>query len=292
MTTRINAPDLPAHMASPSHSHGDDSETMFDQELSEIQFDSESIDCNSTGLLTEIGHYPLAVASEFVELPDDDNISNTNGGRKRRIVPVCREQFQTSESCYSYEDIHEGKPNCHLVQNYVQPSFQNFPVMSLTQNYHYATEASCSPTTTQSNAGKQNLSNQPYDRIYGQLSNPLMEHYNMNPNSLRFFENRDQKRSHSMPFVSKHTIHPPKENYSREIRRFSAPHTTSENIRAIENAMMSQTRMKNLSTTMTYSQVSQQCLQDWDKKMGLSKAHSRTMVKSAKSRKLLQDMFA
>lgn len=46
----------------------------------------------------------------------------------------------------------------------------------------------------------------------------------------------------------------------------------------------------NFNKTMLMSQYSQQSLQDWDKKMGLSKAHSRTMIKSAKSRKRLQSI--
>jgi len=47
--------------------------------------------------------------------------------------------------------------------------------------------------------------------------------------------------------------------------------------------------MANLHDLMVRSEVTQRALQEWDKKQGLPKSHSHTMVNTSRSRQQLQE---
>jgi len=127
-----------------------------------------------------------------------------------------------------------------------------------------------------------------YDPFVHDAQDPLAENFNQMKHTFEDSEMTRQKRRLSMPFVS--TSQTPRSRFPREMRRFSAPHTTSENQRAMQYAIAAQARNESLTKRMMHSQMSQHCLQDWDRKMGLSKAHSRTMIKTEKSRRKLQKL--
>lgn len=306
-----NLPEITEFLSSPSH--GDDCDSVFDQELSQIYFD----DCGSSTLKHEFECTPTftsrpppsTVTTEPVEEESKLTFStNIHDNKSTRVITrfhdtrasfretktIIREIEVGTSNRWSRDDPDEyieknQSPRAQspdltepIIEEHESPREQspelNEPMLD--------EEPPVEPTEPFSRsyfADKQNATdNFPNRSLNEKRSNPFTE-YHRHSGSTR----RRQKRCFSMPFVS---TMPPGKAFPREMRRFSAPHTTTETMRAMQNKVAAEARMNSLSQRMMFSQVSQKCLQEWDRKMGLSKAHSRTMIKSEKSRKKLQDM--
>lgn len=203
------------------------------------------------------------------------DINNIDSPEFRQIYPTAHEQHGSSKRSYDYCDV-RPRPEAYKgmeAGTVLQPQDANCGTFGTRSEF-------CHPNTnphtdfTFSHSGCDEPIN-PFDQAPEGTYNQML-----------CMDAAYQKRRLSMPFVK--TCQSPPQKYPHEMRRFSAPHTSTENQRAIQYAMEARARRNSLSQTMMYSQMSQHWLQDWDRKMGLSKAHSRTMIKTAKSRKKLQ----
>lgn len=302
-----NLPEITEFLSSPSH--GDDCDSVFDQELSQIYFD----DCGSSTLKHEFECTPTftsrpppsTVTTEPVEEESKLMLStNIHDNKSTRLInrnsdtrssfretkTIIREIEVGTSMKWSRDDPDEymesnQSPRAQspdltepIIEEPESPRAQS-PVLDEPM-IEEESPVEPEPYLADTHDSRDNFPNRSFNE---KRSNPFTEYHNKHSGPTR----RRQKRCFSMPFVS---TMPPARAFPREMRRFSAPHTTTETMRAMQNKVAAESRMNLLSQTMMFSQVSQKCLQEWDRKMGLSKAHSRTMIKSEKSRKKLQDM--
>jgi len=320
--------DLPEYLSSPTHSV--DFDSVFDQHISQIHFDQDSTCSVNNNPKHDIIYTPsplttpdIASGSDPARSPssnDDNAMLEPENMRNVKPVPdvistypknqgtfqeaypqnnvdsfaqgnssIAIQQFPSSHdqngtshssSIGASQIPHVGASQVPSVQHHESESAYHNEPKFFQQNGPYTPDFQCNHPRQ---AGPYT-----YDPFVNEPQDPLSDNFNQIGYNIEDSEMSRQKRRLSMPFVS--TCQTPRPRYPREMRRFSAPHTTSENQRAMQYAMAARARKDSLSQRMMYSQMSQHWLQDWDRKMGLSKAHSRTMIKTEKSRRKLQKL--